>query len=719
MFGPLKIRQKFGLVTLVAVISAAALGYEIIRSAEGQIEFTRRELAGSDYLDAARRLLVHVAEHRAAVNAVANGDPTYREQAMRAAESIEADLRSLTSIDGRAGAREAGKEIVAAWAALRPRAFTQAPLQGFEEHSRLTALIAEAFRKAGENSNLSVDPDLDTNQLADGLVSALPAAIEAAAQLGAYAGGIAVRARPAAPDEAAHIAGLARVATVLQEAAHRHMQKTIRRSPALEAKLADPLGQANESFQRLHQSAGRGVLITGRTLYDVNAQALKDQSHLFEAANSELRELLEKRIVKIEEARNIHVGATAAAAILLAGLLFGLSRGITAQVNAMTRTLTLADGGDAGARCDVLSRDELGKAASGLNTILAGREALMESREERDQMQARIRKLLAEVSPAARGDLSRDADVSDEVTGPIAESFNRVTAALRQMVALAQRTAQEMSRTASVAKRNAESSTAQCAEQSAQILEASRTGTTMVASFQEIARTAARAAQAAEETLAGAQQGAEMATRAIEGMNAIRAQVQEAATRIRTVEDSTQEIGETVQLIRDIAERTSLLALNASIQAAKAGDAGKGFAAVAEEIERLADRAGKSTRRIASLIQSVQRETHEAASAMEETTRAAAGGAQWTGAAGQKLARIEQPSREIAGLAGVISASAEGQASRAEQMVQEMADLSRVSLEAAEQTRQTAAATGKLAALAEELSESVSRFQLPAGKVAA
>ena len=210
-----------------------------------------------------------------------------------------------------------------------------------------------------------------------------------------------------------------------------------------------------------------------------------------------------------------------------------------------------------------------------------------------------------------------------------------------------------------------------------------------------------------------AQGGATTVRRTIEGMNAIRNRVQDTSKRIKRLGESSQEIGEIVRLIGDIADRTGILALNASIQATTAGESGKGFAVVAEEVERLAVRATESTRKITALIKSVQSDTSEAMAAMEETTREVVSGSQSANEAGQRLHDIEDVSQRIATLIAQISEASKMQAAGSEEVSRSVAGITTITQQTASGAKETEESTRRLAALAAQLNESLSRFKLP------
>jgi twitching motility protein PilJ len=285
---------------------------------------------------------------------------------------------------------------------------------------------------------------------------------------------------------------------------------------------------------------------------------------------------------------------------------------------------------------------------------------------------------------------------------------------LRNIIAQVQQTTLQVSAAANQIQRTAEELATGSEKQSSQIVETTSAVDEMAQSIQHVSANAVSAARVAREALENARRGAGSVIKTIEGMHAIRGRVQETARRIKRLGESSQEIGEIVSLIGDIADRTSILALNASIQASAAGEEGRGFAVVAEEVEALAERAAESAKRIGGLIKMIQQDMNEAVGAMEETTREVVGGSHVANEAGQKLEQIESVSTELASLIQSISESSRMQARGSEGVAHAMSDISSVTRRTAEGARQAAESIRNLAHLADELRHSVSRFKVPA-----
>jgi len=386
---------------------------------------------------------------------------------------------------------------------------------------------------------------------------------------------------------------------------------------------------------------------------------------------------------------------------------------ILLQVDNLTNLFSQIGMGDFDARAEVLSDDALGQLTISLNATLDNTLALIQSREERDAMQASIMKLLEEVADVADGDLTVEAEVTADMTGAIADSFNFMIQQLRTVIGDVQDATLQVSASANEVQATAEHLAQGSESQAAQIVDTSAAIDEMTISIQQVSDNAALSATVGEQATANAQQGARAVQDTIQGMNQIREQVQETAKRIKRLGESSQEIGEIVQLINDIADRTSILALNASIQAAMAGEAGRGFAVVAEEVERLAERSTEATKQINTLIRAIQNETNEAVAAMESTTREVVKGHQLANEAGQSLVEIESVSNRLSELIQSISLAAKQQARGSETVARSMSEIAEVTQQTAAGTKQAAVSINNLAALADDLRGSVSAFKLP------
>jgi methyl-accepting chemotaxis protein len=338
---------------------------------------------------------------------------------------------------------------------------------------------------------------------------------------------------------------------------------------------------------------------------------------------------------------------------------------------------------------------------------------LVQSQDERNQLQKSIMKLLDEVANVGAGDLSSEAEVTADMTGAIADAFNYMIIELRGLITKVRSATGQVSSTAVAIQAASQKLVESSAHQATRIEDTASAITSMATSIQDVSKNAVTSAHVAAQSLANAEQGAGAVQNNIQAMGRIRDQVQETAKRIKRLGERSQEIGEIVKLIDDIADRTSILALNASIQAAMAGEAGRGFAVVAEEVERLAERSTSATKQIDALTKSIQSETNEVVASMEETIREVVDGSSLANEAGQALSEIRSVSQQLAELSRTISEAALRQAVNSESVLAAMSEISLLTSQVSSGTKQTSTTVENLVNLSEDLGSAVAPFKLP------
>ena len=335
-----------------------------------------------------------------------------------------------------------------------------------------------------------------------------------------------------------------------------------------------------------------------------------------------------------------------------------------------------------------------------------------EAKRVNDANQAAILRLMNELQTVAEGDLTQQATVTEDITGAIADSVNYTVEELRTLVSQVQGTVGRVTETTQQVEATSTELLAASDEQLREIRETGESVLQMAGRINEVSAQAQKTAQVARQSLQAAESGLTAVQNTIGGMNSIRDQIQETSKRIKRLGESSQEIGEITELISDITEQTNVLALNAAIQAASAGEAGRGFSVVAEEVQRLAERSGDATRQIAALVKTIQTDTQDAVGAMERSTQGVVEGTRLSDAAGNALGDIDRVSRQLADLIGQISNQALREAESANVVAANIQHIFAVTEQTGEGTRSTAQMVRELSRTAEELKQSVARFKI-------
>lgn len=331
------------------------------------------------------------------------------------------------------------------------------------------------------------------------------------------------------------------------------------------------------------------------------------------------------------------------------------------------------------------------------------------------QNQDAILRLMNELTEVSNGDLTVEALVTEEITGAIADSVNYAVESMRELVGTINRTSLRVSdasaSTRVIAKEMKDSST----QQAEKINSITSVVSNMVRSLDNVAASSSDSADIARKSQKIAEDGARRVHNTIDGMNSIRDNIQETSKRIKRLGESSQEIGNIVEIIKGIADQTSILALNAAIQATSAGEAGRGFAVVADEVQRLAERSSNATKRIETLVKTIQTDTNEAVASMEKSTAEVVNGANLASAAGESLNEINKVSNDLASMIGKVSDSAKRVSSMAENISVDMQHINQITDKTYQNVIKTIESITNLSRLSSELEASVASFKLPEG----
>ena len=340
------------------------------------------------------------------------------------------------------------------------------------------------------------------------------------------------------------------------------------------------------------------------------------------------------------------------------------------------------------------------------------RSRALASEKENRRNQKAILRLLDDMGSFADGDLTVRAAVTEDITGAIADSINYTIEELHILVEGINKASTQVAEASGQAQNVSSELLVAAQKQSENIEETTIAVLGIAESIGNVSKSAAESAQVARRSLAAAEKGTVAVRDSSVGMNEIRTHIQETAKRIKRLGENSQEIGEIVGLISDLTEMTNVLALNAAIQAASAGDAGRGFTVVAQEVQRLAERSAEATKQISALVKTTQSDTQEAVAAMEKSTFEVVEGGKLSDATGQALEEIEQVTNNLAQLIAGISGATHAQAQAADQVVRNMEEILKITRQTTNGTTQTTTSIKQISGFVAELKASVSNFKI-------
>jgi methyl-accepting chemotaxis protein len=687
--------QALVLIGAIFMMPIALLTYDVIDEHNKQIRFAEKELRGAEHAAVLRDMQQQLLRHRGLVDRVLGGENSELAGQAAARATLRKTITALDALDARYGGEWASK---GPWAAIKA-SWTKldASLGRLDVDESMSLVLAKRdvmhdwhrdifkelellIARVAETSNLVLDPDLEVNSVSQILIFSLPTLTLDLAEI-RYIGGNVASAGTVTTNDRLTFAIQGGLAKDQLDKVEAEMAAIFRADPALNNKIGAKYTATVASVREvLHsialafESADRPQ-VTPEDWYGLATKAVDDLYGLGDAIAPEQKKLLQTRaaVLKKDQIRTLSI--TTGLMLLALVIVALLGRRLLASIR------------------------ERGERAA--------RDA-----ETNRRNQAAILRLMDEMGPIAAGNLTAQATVDEEITGAVADAVNATVADLRGLVAGVTDTAGHVAHGAASAQKITQQLLAAAQKQAHDIERAGGAVELITKSISEVSSSATQSAEAARKSLATAERGAGAVQSSVKSMNLIREQIQDTAKRIKRLGESSQEIGEIVELISDITEQTNVLALNAAIQAASAGEAGRGFAVVAEEVQRLAERSAEAMKQIGALVKAIQTDTHDAVAAMEKSTQGVVQGAQLSDAAGAALGEIESATRELSQLVQSIAVSTQMQVEIAREVTSGMKQTLAITEQATRGVNQTAATVADLAAHATNMKSSVARFKV-------
>lgn len=497
-------------------------------------------------------------------------------------------------------------------------------------------------------------------------------------------------------------------------------------APELESGVVQSLERQLDELEPVGIEMARAYLLDGReagnrimyesiTGFDARAQQLTTElSQVAQRIRGNLENNAAELTRSAAGAQTTLITTIVLLLILVPVAFYLLYRKLIGSIDAISNVVEKLTGGDYSARCRLSGGDELAVLASAFDRLLDERvEQLAQIERENDALNNSIIRILEATGELAQRDLRVNIPVTDDVTGAMSDAINGAVADIaavlndvRQIALQVRDSSTSVDHRADVVSRAADTNLEVLEQTLEQLNQASQ-------SMAQVVDLAARCEAVAVDATRSTQDGLTSVVSTTEGMTRIREAIQETSKRIKRLGERSQEISGIVGIIKDIAERTHVLALNARIQASSAGEAGRGFSVVAEEVKTLADSSRKATDQIASLIQNIQVETNDTIATMEKAVTEVVNGAELSEQAGAQMTATQQTTNTLADVVRAIASASGEQAEITKAIAKSAGALKERSLETRKEAETHRQESAKLAEIAERLTGSVGQFRLP------
>jgi methyl-accepting chemotaxis protein len=678
--------QALVLIGVLFMVPIGLLLYDLFATENERIQFVEKETRGLALNAELRDLMQALLAHRAPARQVADGVTEARAEQQKLLATVKKDIaetgKAVERLGAEFGVEDEWKKAKADWDKLE--AAMAAGKAKAEEviavHNLFYRELLVMVEEVAERSGLLLDSKLDISNISRTMTFTIPRLSIDLADLRQHGAEVIVAGKITEKDHV-EIAFEEGQAKTRFEELKRSMAMVFEANSSIKQKLSEKFAKEIKDIEKFfatldHEFQEKDIpAITAAAWRDEATQAVNDIFEFGDLLAPERKAQIEAELAELKRDQVVTLSIAVVFVLLaIAGLAY-VGRGLLRSI-----------------------RERAERAAADAETNRLNQGAIL--------------RLMDEMAPISDGKLTAQMTVDEQITGAIADSLNTTVGDLRKLVVGVTTTAGQVTEGAASAQKITQQLLAAAKKQAEEVERAGGSVELMTKSIGEVSSSATQSAASARKSLETTQRGAASVQSAVKSMNQIREQIQDTAKRIKRLGESSQEIGEIVEVISDITEQTNVLALNAAIQAASAGEAGRGFAVVAEEVQRLAERSADATKQIGALVKAIQTDTADAVSAMEKSTEGVVQGAQLSDAAGAALTEIELSTRDLAELVQSIATSTEMQVEIANEVAGSMKQTLALTGQSTEGVNQTAATVGQLAKQAEGLKGSVARFQV-------
>ncbi len=569
VFNKLRFTIKFGVVIVIFMLPILFLGFMAYNEAKTQVNTDTHKVNGLNYLKPLRNLSTHTAQHRGMINAYLNGGGEgFKADIMSKRAEIQADYAALKALNSThsflQGLNTNANVLQQRWTILAENAFSMQPEESFTIHTALIAGILLYVQDIADATQLSTEQALDIHYLNLALVDRLPSQIEMLGQTRGFGAGR-IAAKSLSADQRLHLTSLTSTIEATKIALDRDMIIAFKGLPAIKQRLAtlsDKAQQASMNFIALSNNeliTTNKIIIDPKRYFEAGSSAISANLALYNEMIEVTSDLLADRLQNANHFQNMLIVGLVTVFVLLLYVFAALYSSLRNNIELIGQSVTQLAEGNFNKLPEIHTSDELANIDKALNRL--------------------------RVSVA-----------------------NRVLGVLNSTVFLVAQS-KDMLNLSGLARVNGE-------QQKTSVDEVSISISQIDDAIQEVSSTTINAAEAADKANQSSSSGKKTVQIMISNIQSLRDEIQEASVVIKKLEEDSDRIGKILDVIRDIAEQTNLLALNAAIEAARAGEQGRGFAVVADEVRSLAQRTQEATLDIKNMIEQLQKGSQSATQVM-------------------------------------------------------------------------------------------------------
>ena len=655
---------KFSLIFALVMIPLIVLTTLSVRDENIQIRSLQHELQGITYVSAIRHPIEHLQKHRGLMAAVIGGDSSAKSQAEQERQEIDKALQLLQKMDAQLGQDLSTDKRVGAiqqqWDTIKGKIANLTAEENPRLHGALIQALIDLTIHVSNTSELILDSRLDTFYLGDTLTKRLLDLTEAMGKTRASA---IAAATVGTTDTKAQLqlSILMNNIDSTQKKLNTGLEFAFKENPAIDKSLNKMLAQANNAISELGHMVQFKILtsekiaIDSRTVFATATNAIGNVYALFDASAPVLSEQLNGRLTSLQTTRNVSILLEIGIVLVICYLFTGLFLSVKDNAAALNDATYKLAKGDLTARVHLTTQDELGSIASSFNAMA-------------EQFEALVQQIIS-------------------VSSQLASAAEEVAAVSRESATSVDRQRIETDQVATAMNE-------------------------MAATVQEVARSASAAAGAASNADNEAKSGGVVVTQATQAVGRLAEEINGASQVISGVEKDSDAIGSILDVIKAVAEQTNLLALNAAIEAARAGEQGRGFAVVADEVRTLASRTQKSTQEIEQMIKRLQEGSRRAVQVMQSSRDQAQLVVKQASEATEALHAITRAVTTINEMNTQIASAAEQQNATTEEMNKSISGIRDVAEQTATGAAQSTSASEELARLATQLQGLINNFRI-------